>query len=92
MTEKRVGVIKTVDSDTKMIHFLGYGSYLGDFPETEGNDLGFADMEINVPTIKMDDGSVVKGTNVSFWSSEESIQESLSDYKSKGYTINHVVP
>jgi hypothetical protein len=92
MTVKRVGVIESVDNDTKIVQFLGYGTYLGDFPQTEGlDDFGLDDMEINVPTIKMDNGCTIYGTNVSFWASDESIQESFREFKGKGYTINHVV-
>jgi hypothetical protein len=88
MTE-RVGVIESVDSDNKIVKFLGYGEYLGEEPMNEGTaDLGFDGLTIDVPVIKLDSGDTVYGSDVAFWSSQESMEESIVDYLNRGFQVN----
>ena len=86
---ERVGVIESVDTDKKIVNFMGYGDYVGEEAMNEGSaDLGFDGMSIDVPVIKLDSGEKVYGSDVAFWSSQESVEESIVDYLNRGYKIN----
>ena len=87
---KRVGVISKVDVDGKVVEFLGYGNYLGEYPMEGADDLGFADLQVNVPHIRLDCGETVCGIDASYWSSEDSMKESLIDYENRGFIVKNL--
>ena len=86
MENKILGIIESVNDEKKIVNLLGYGEYLGTFPVMD-DEFG---LEIDTPKVRMEDGSELFISNVCFFSDKESIEESMSDYKNKGYQINHV--
>lgn len=78
----RIGAI--LGSDGKVVRWLGYGVYEGDFvppKEIGGFNLGFPN-----PRLKLDNGDVVWGCEC-WWGSEKGIIEQLEKYRANGYTI-----
>lgn len=87
----RVGVI--FGSDEKVVEFLGYGVYEGDFvPE---NAVGaIAEMAKRYtghgnPRIRLDNGKVVWGCEC-WWGSEEAVNKKIEQMKAGGYEIKEV--
>jgi hypothetical protein len=94
---ERVGALLGVKN--KVVDFLGYGVYEGDFdpddPTYEPNAVGLVhDMAtmrghfLN-PRIKLDSGKTVWGCEC-WWGSEEQMKEEIERYKIAGFSIKDV--
>ena len=88
----RVGAILGSNKQTKVIDFLGYGVYEGDYVPQEAVGM-MADMlkehKVNNPCIKLDSGQKVYGCEC-WWGSEEQVKEQLEDAVKQGYTVKDV--
>lgn len=85
----RVGAILGADQDTKVLKFLGFGTYAGDFVPREAVGFmadGLIEYEIPNPRIDLDDGHVVYGCEC-WWGSETAIRQQLDGYREKGWAI-----
>jgi len=93
---ERVGAILSVEN--KMVNFLGYGVYEGDFYPEEAVGM-IAEIKQDLvktgemtketytnPRIRLDNGSIVYGCEC-WWGSERIIKEKMDYYLKNGYTI-----
>lgn len=80
----RVGAICGMVGKSKVLHFFGYGVYLGKFipPPTIG--IPFAN-----PKIKLDCGDVVWGCEC-WWGPEDQIKASIEQYKAQGVKVETI--
>jgi len=87
---ERVGAYIDINTETKVIRFLGYGIFLGcEIPPSEGVggciDLVLATGTPN-PKIRLDSGKIVWGCEC-WWRLESEVKEILEEYKSLGFSI-----
>jgi len=87
MNKKILGLVESIDDKNKIVNFLGYGEYLGQFPKPIED---FDDMTAETPKVKLDNGKEVWCDEVSFYSEKSSMEFTIADYKNRGYTINVV--
>ena len=93
----RVGAILSVDPDTKIVEFLGYGVYEGQFPveglaaviEAFTGEKADPDDILN-PRIKLDDGVVVWGYQA-WWAPEDIIRKKIERLSADGFDIKSSV-
>jgi hypothetical protein len=83
METKRMGLIESIDDKTKTVKILGYGNYLGDFPKMDD----FIGIEVNTPKIKLDNGTIVWGTDSAFFGETETVEQLIADYKNRGFLV-----
>jgi len=90
---ERVGAI--LGAKGKLVEFLGYGIYEGDFdpddpnyiPNPVGDTANMAKgFHLLNPRIKLDNGKIVWGCEC-WWGNENAIKSQLEKYKSAGFTI-----
>jgi len=93
----RIGAILSVDGNAKIIEFLGYGVYEGQFPVEalaefiEGMTGEKASQEdILNPRMKLDNGQTVWGYQV-WWGPEDAIKDQVADLVSSGFKVKNVV-
>ena len=84
---KRLGIIKSIDVDNKIIDFLGYAKYIGQFDKKieEFDMLVLTDkaiLENNNEEVWLDD--------YSYFSDSDSIDKLIEEYKKDGYVINNI--
>lgn len=79
---KRIGIIKSVADNEVTV--LGFGEYAGN-TLVEHEELG---VELEVPTFKLDSGTVIQNTFGYYWAEEDSINDDILNYKNQGYVIN----
>lgn len=81
----RVGIIESIDNEAKIISLIGFGVFVGN-EMVENEDIG---IEVEVPRIELDTGSVFINSNGYYWASEEVIKADLEEYINKGYEIKY---
>lgn len=77
----RVGVVSEIGDD--IIMFYGYGVYVRD------DTISFMGMDIDTPTLLLDNGGEVHGFEC-WWSSEESIRQLMETLTASGFIIINV--
>jgi len=85
MVKKELGIIESVDSETKEFNLLGYGMYMGEFDKPVED---FDDITVKTPKVKLENGQEVWVDEYNFFASRSRIEEMVAEYKNKGYTIN----
>lgn len=81
---KEIGIIESVNDDKKEVNIM-YGAYLGmhNKPIEESEDITMLS-----PKVKLDNGTEVWVDDYSFFSSKIAMEETIADFKNKGYSIN----
>lgn len=83
----RVGAV--LGSEEKVVQFLGYGVYEGDFVPAEA--VGFMadalrENDITNPKIRLDNGRIVYGCEC-WWGPEGAVKKRIEGWKTAGYQI-----
>lgn len=88
----RVGVMIGGDSKTKVVRFVGYGVYEGDFvPDETARGLAALAYEAQRtnPRLVLDDGQIAWGGET-WWGDEAKMRAQIELYRAAGYEIRMV--
>lgn len=80
----RIGALIGGDPETKVLKYLGVGTYQGD--ETPPPEAGGFNIGLPCPKLVLDNGDVVYGCEC-WWGPETVIANQLDEYRKHGYTI-----
>lgn len=84
-----VGAILGGDGETKVLKFLGFGTYVGDSVPVEAVGFlaeGLIEHQCPNPKIQLDDGQVVYGCEC-WWGPAAYVRKQLDGYRKLGWTI-----
>jgi hypothetical protein len=88
----RIGVVYLVDSNAKVVYFLGYGIYEGEeVPSEDAMGLCPAMREAGQknPKLTLDNGDVVWGGEC-WWDKESAMITDIDIYRERGYAIQDI--
>jgi hypothetical protein len=91
--DERVGAILGANAETKIVKFLGYGTFQGcEVPSPDASGWMAESLrkhQRSNPKILLDSGKVVWGCEC-WWGPEDDIKAKIERYKSQGFTIVEV--
>jgi len=89
---ERVGAVLDSDPEAKVVHFLGYGIYEGDFIPAEAVGM-MAEIArkggCKNPRLLLDGGRRVYGCEC-WWGGEASVKKHIAAWEQRGYVIQNV--